>query len=209
MRREQQRKAARRSNLITVGLAVLILGIVGIAVVMQSGGEAPPAPEGVAAADAGCDPIEEPEEEGNKHVSPSEQVDYENSPPTSGDHWPTDFLVDPAFYPEPVEEEGLVHNMEHGHVVVWYKPDAPGDTESELEDFTTAANHEDALPGGAIPPIITVPYDDIEESKSYVLTAWNATQSCARYSLDAINNFRERFQGRGPENAGIPPFENE
>lgn len=209
MRREQQRKAARRSNLITVALAVLILGIVGVAVVMQSGGDAPPAPEGVSAADAGCDPIEEPEEAGNEHVDPSEQVDYETSPPTSGDHWPTEFLVDPAFYPETVEEEGLVHNMEHGHVVVWYKPDASGDTVSELEEFTKAANHEDALPGGAIPPIITVPYDDIEESKSYVLTAWNATQSCARYSLAAINNFRERFQGRGPENAGIPPFENE
>ena len=99
--------------------------------------------------------------------------------------------------------------MEHGHVVIWYKPDAPGDTVTKLEEYTKAVDHEDALPGGAIPPLITVPYDDIEESKSYVLTAWNGTQACSRYSPDAIDNFRERFQGRGPENAGIPPFNNE
>ena len=210
MRREQQRKATRRSNMITVALAVLILGIVAVAVVLQGGGgEAPDPPEGVAAADAGCDPIEEPEEQGNEHVDPGQQVEYEDSPPTSGDHWPTEFLVDPAFYPDTVDEEGLVHNMEHGHVIIWYRPDAPGDTVTNLEEFTKAANHEDAIRSGAIPPVIAVPYEDIEESKSYVLTAWTATQSCARYSPQAIDNFRERFQGRGPENAGIPPFTNE
>jgi hypothetical protein len=209
MRREQQRKAARRSNLITVGLAVLILGIVAVAVVMQSGGGTVDAPEGVPAADAGCDPIEEPEEAGNQHVDPSQQVEYETSPPTSGDHWPTELLTDPAFYPDTVEEESLVHNMEHGHVVIWYRPDAPGDTVSLLEELTEAANDDDAIPGGAVPPLITVPYDDIEDPKSYVMTAWTASQACASYSLEAINKFRERFQGRGPENAGIPPFRNE
>lgn len=210
MRREQQRKAARRSNLITIGLAVLILGIVTVAVIMQQGGgDAPEPPQGVTAADAGCDAIQEHPEEGNKHVDPSTDVDYETSPPTSGNHWPTEFLVDPAFYPGAVDEEALVHNLEHGHIVIWYRPDAGGNTITDLEQFTNAVDDDDALPGGAVPPVITVPYDDIPESKSYVITAWTASQACARYSLQAIDDFREKYQGRGPENAGIPTFDGE
>ena len=198
MKRDQQRRAARRSNLITVGIAVVIIAAVSSFIISErSGSDAPPAPEGVAASEAGCDEIEEHEIEGSNHVDPK-TVDYQTSPPTSGDHW--ERPGDAGFYPEEVPAEVLVHNLEHGQIVIWYSLDAPQPTINDLEKLTESANHPDAAGGGA-PPLLVVPYDDVPEGKSYVLSAWGASQSCARYSLEAVNEFRTRYQGRGPEQA--------
>ena len=208
MRREQQRKATRRSNYITIGIAlgIVALVVVGVMSFRQSEDEAPPAPEGVAESAAGCEEVEEHEEEGREHVPAGTEVEYNTSPPTSGNHWPTENIADPGFYPQVVDEESLVHNMEHGQLIIWYRPDAPQETIDDIESFTNSANDSDALPSGAVPPIISVPYDDVDDDKAYVLTAWGASQACARYSLAAINEFRERFQGRGPETVA-PTFQ--
>jgi hypothetical protein len=202
MRRDQQRKAARRSNLITVGIAVVIIAAVTFFIIneRESDSETTAAPEGVALADAGCDPVEETEEAGNEHVDGGTDVQYETSPPTSGDHWPPELVSDPGFFPDEVPEESLVHNLEHGQIVIWYDPDASTELTDELEQFTDSQNDLDALPAGAsLAPIITAPYDDIPEGKSYVLTAWTQSQACSDYSLEAINDFRAKFQGRSPE----------
>lgn len=200
MKRDQQRKAARRSNLITVGIAVVIIGAVAAFIVFEreSATDAPEAPAGATAEEAGCDTIEELEEEGNEHVPAGQTVEYETSPPTSGDHWPPENVAEPGFYPDAVPSESLVHNMEHGQIVIWYDADANQETRDNLEQFADAANDPDS-PGSGGGPIIAVPYDDVPEGKTLVMTAWTKSQACARYSLEAINDFRVEFQGRGPE----------
>ncbi len=202
MRRDQQRAATRRSNMITLAIALVIIAAVAFFVINErsTDNKSVAAPEGVAAADAGCDPAEEHEEEGNEHVDPNAEVEYETSPPTSGDHWPPELVSDAGFYPSEVPEESLVHNLEHGQIVIWYDSAASSDLREDLEAFTESQNDLDALPAGATTaPIITVPYDDIPEGKTYVMTAWTQSQACSSYSLDAINEFREKFQGRSPE----------
>jgi hypothetical protein len=211
MRRDQQRKAARRSNMITIGIAVVIIAAVTVFIINERSAEteAAAAPEGVPADEAGCDPVEEHEEEGNQHVDPNQEVQYETSPPTSGDHWPPELVADADFYPDTVPEESLVHNLEHGQIVIWYDADASTEVTDNLEEFTDSQNDPDALPAGATtPPIVSVPYDDVPEGKSYVMTAWTQSQACSSYSLEAINEFRERFQGRSPEPIA-PTFEDE
>lgn len=188
--------------MITIGIAVVIIAAVTFFIFneRQSETQAAAAPEGVPAGEAGCDPVEEHEEEGNKHVAGGTEVQYEASPPTSGDHWPPELVTDAGFYPDAVPEESLVHNLEHGQVVIWYDPAATSDVKDNLEKFTDTQNDPDALPAGATtPPIITVPYNGIPEGKTYVMTAWTRSQACSSYSLEAINAFRERFQGRSPE----------
>lgn len=200
MRREQQRKATRRSNIITIGIAVVIVGAVTAFIITERSGdsEAPPAPEGVAASEAGCDEIENHEEEGNQHVPAGTQVEYGTSPPTSGDHFETP--ADAGFYPEPIDEESLVHNLEHGQIVIWYDPDSTQQVKDDLQALANSANDPDALPAAQpTGPILAVPYDDVPQGKSYVLTAWTYSQACSSYSLDAINAFREKHQGRSPE----------
>jgi Protein of unknown function (DUF3105) len=207
MRREQQRKAARRSNLITIGIAVLIIGTVTFFVISERAQDedVPEAPAGSAAQEAGCDEIAEHEEEGSDHVPDNTDVEYETSPPTSGSHWQTP--ADPSFYPTEVPEETLVHNLEHGQIVIWYRPDAAQRTIDDIEGLIESANDPDqpSLQGGAPGPLLAAPYSDIDQSKSFVMTAWGASQACARYSLEVINDFRTKYQGRGPEQIA-PPF---
>jgi hypothetical protein len=197
MKRDQQRKAARRSNVITIGIAVVIITFVALVVMNvreDNGGDAPPAPEGVSAAKAGCDEIQEFPEEGRDHVTG--EVDYKTSPPTSGDHAETP--ADAGFYPDPIPKETVVHNLEHGQIVIWYDPNAPQELIDSLEKLADNAN-DPANAGGGAAPILAVPYDDMPAGKTYVMTAWQNSQACEAYSLEAINAFRTKFQGRGPE----------
>jgi hypothetical protein len=207
MRKERQRKAARRSNLITITIVLVIAALVvaGVFVFREEGESVPEAPEGVSAAEANCAEVEEPEIEGQQHVETSETVEYETSPPTSGNHWPPGQEADAGFYSDPVASESLVHNMEHGQIVLWYSPDAPQETRDDIEAMVENANDPDNPDiGGGAQPMIAVPYDDVPDGMNYVLTAWGASQACESYSLAAINDFRTTFQGRGPEQVTAP-----
>lgn len=209
MRREQQRKATRRSNMITIGIALLITAAVAAFVISERSedGDAPASPEGVPAAEAGCDDAETHEEEGSNHVPAGTEVDYETSPPTSGDHWETP--ADPGFYPDEVPDESLVHNLEHGQVVIWYDPDASAQAKENLQGLANSANDPDALPANRqTGPILATPYDDVPQGKTLVLTAWTHSQACSAYSLEAINEFRAEYQGKSPEPIA-PTFEPE
>lgn len=210
MRRERQRKAARRSNLITIGIAfVIVAGVTAIIVTQRTGegdSEVPAAPAGAAASAAGCDGIQEHEIEGRDHVDEGTDVDYKTIPPTSGNHWPPGAQADAGFYTDTVEDERLVHNMEHGQIVIWYSPDAGKETIDGIKGLVESADDAD-IPeneGGARSPLIAVPYDQVPDDKSYAITAWGASQACSKYSEDAINAFREKYQGRAPEPVALP-----
>lgn len=56
---------------------------------------------------------------GNDHIPVGSRVDYNSNPPTSGDHWP-----EPAAwgaYREPLPDELVVHNLEHGGTWLSYR----------------------------------------------------------------------------------------
>jgi hypothetical protein len=192
-RREAARRASRRSNLVTVAVGVVVALVV--AAFIYQDRRAEEAPVGVSSAAANCSPVETHPEEGQDHVPDGTSVDYATTPPTSGNHYQDP--ADPGFFASPVPEETLVHNLEHGQIVIWYRPDAP---ESTLDDLGGIVDQQ---------PVATlaVPYDAVEDPYTFTLTAWGASMSCEAVSQDAIDRFRARFQGRGPEQVGIPPFE--
>lgn len=62
--------------------------------------------------------IDVPEMDGI-HVEVGESHDpYNSDPPSSGPHY--EEWVDAGLYDEVVEDEYLVHNLEHGYVIIWY-----------------------------------------------------------------------------------------
>lgn len=199
-RRRQQRAQARKRNLVTLGIAAVVVALVVAGVVAQrSAEEGPSELIGVSAASAGCTPIEEHEDEGNQHVDVGTDVSYGTVPPTSGNHYGE--AAGAGFYPDAVEEERLVHNLEHGQIVIWYRPDAP---ESALDELEQILDRGEVEGSGAV---IAAPYEGLESRYTYAMSAWGASQSCARVSEAAINRFRARFQGKGPEQVGIPTFD--
>ena len=195
-RRQEQQQAARRRNLVTIGIAVVVLGLVVGSIYYQRREEDRRLENvGVPASQAGCEQIERPEEQGREHIeegAPHEP--YSSSPPTSGPHYATPAQVD--FYSSALPPEQLVHNLEHGQIVIWYRPDAPQDTIDAIEALVEQE------------PAATVAsqYEDIEQPYTFALTGWGGLQRCTRVSQEVVDDFRREFQGKGPE-ALTPPFE--
>ena len=203
-RRAQQKQAARRSNLVTAGIAVLVIGVVAALIINDRTASSTPVPDGVAASEAGCGEVGEFEEVSREHIEVgAEHEDYNSSPPTSGPHY--ELPADGGFYPSPLPPEQLVHNLEHGQIVIWYRPDASEATVEGLQALVESANQR-ARDSGTLEPLVASPYDDIEGDSDYVVTAWTHSQSCLDYSRAAIDAFRRDFQGRGPEQVGVAPL---
>jgi hypothetical protein len=191
-RQQAQRRAQRRGNLTTAAIALAVVAVVVFLILRDR--VASDAPVGGSAAAAGCAPIETHPIEGRDHVDPGTAVDYETIPPTSGPHYPTP--ADPGFYSAPVPEPTLVHNLEHGQIVIWYRPEAPAETREQIERLVEQE------------PVATLaaPYDNLPEPYDLALGAWGASQVCEGVSQEVVDGFRARFQGRGPENVGVPRF---
>ena len=150
--------------------------------------------ENVAAVDAGCTPVETFPGLGRSHIRPDAvHLGYNSDPPTSGPHHPAP--AQPGFYTKPVAPETLVHNLEHGQVVIWFHPEADGLLKDQIE----------VLVGQQPSATVAVPYERAP-SQGFVMTAWRHSQTCRLASQEAVDDFRREFQGRGPEPVA-PPFD--
>lgn len=113
-------------------------------------------------------------------------IEYDRSPPNSGPHAPNWVRVgDRRFAPgdaPPVEQ--VVHNLEHGYVVVWYNPTAPD-----------LALLDEALAAADTRKLFAMPWAEGGMSARYMLTAWGHEQPCNGVSGEAIADFIKAYGG--------------
>jgi hypothetical protein len=217
LRREREAAAAaerrRLFGLVAAGVLVSALVIVGIVLLVSGGGEGDdegPAkgggtkqpskfPDGSvppkkdlkledAARLAGCK-LENPKNEGAEHVDT--KVTYKSNPPTSGNHNPIP-ADDGAYYDDPPPKENLVHALEHGRIIVQFKPNAPDSLKGNLH----ALFEEDDSHMILTPNETNMPYE-------VAATAWDHLIGCPRMNdqvYDAIRAFKFRWRDKGPEN---------
>ena len=55
---------------------------------------------------------------GAEHIPVGETANHSTTPPASGPHWPA--TAECGIHDEELPDELIVHNMEHGHVVISY-----------------------------------------------------------------------------------------
>ena len=67
----------------------------------------------------------------NEHTDGN--VDYEQTPPTGGEHNPV--WQNEGFYDAPVRDENAVHTLEHGAVWITYDPDLPQDQKDQIREL--------------------------------------------------------------------------
>jgi hypothetical protein len=180
---KKKQKAKRRKRiLIAAAVAVALAG--GIAFAMQRSA-ADKAAAAQAAKAAGCGPVLTLKNQGREHLGPNATYNnYNSNPPTSGPHNPS-----PApwgSYPDPVEKERLVHNLEHGGIVIYHK-DLPDAQVDRLESFVDS--YRDA--------VISVPDDSIDSP--LVITSWTRMRKCERFSEKAVQGYIDEWCGKGPE----------
>jgi hypothetical protein len=215
LERERQAKSAeRRKRLVGYGVGgVLAVAALAAIVVVLVGGDgsggggseseqaASAYPEGgtVPAAEvtnlqdavdgASCQ-LEESESEGNEHVEPPTDVQYQANPANSGDHYPVDWTED-GVYTEQPELERLVHAHEHGRIVVQFDPAVSEDVKADL----LALYEEDPYHMILTPNATDMPYQ-------VAATTWTRTLGCEEMGpqvFDAIRAFRDEFRDEGPE----------
>ena len=123
------------------------------------------------------------------HVPEGQRVEYQDAPPSSGQHWPTPARC--GFYRESLPDERVVHNMEHGNVVVSYNFTNPAQTTELREALDDLFMFEEWG--------VARPYDRIPDGQ-VALTAWGRVHTMTGVNPEEINLFFKAFAGiLGPE----------
>lgn len=126
---------------------------------------------------------------GQQHVEVGTSVTYNSNPPTSGPHYP--YPAAWGIYKDPPADEFLVHNLEHGGVIISYNPKKIKD--QELTQLHQQARSLSYFNGR----IILTPRQNLDTA--IALTAWNYLQKLDRYNSTAVKVFYDTHIVRGPE----------
>lgn len=129
---------------------------------------------------------------------------YSSLPATSGPHWDPSGIAQWGVYAAPQEESQLVHNLEHGGVVIWYDPERL-DAES-IRALTDYVNAQTASGVSGRYKFILTPWGGSDPLPSPVVaTAWRYLLKLDSADTDAISEFARQRYGRSPEPNGGPP----
>jgi uncharacterized protein DUF3105 len=180
----QKQKAKRRKRMMLAGvLAVALLGAT-VYGIQKSRGQA--AASKKAAEAAGCGPVLELENQGRNHIPLSEPfTNYNSNPPTSGPHY-LERVANWGSYQEETPQTTLVHNLEHGGIVIHYK----GQSEEQISEID---GFVDSYQDG----VISNPNEKID--KPIVIASWTHMQKCERFSPDAVAGYIREHCNKGPE----------
>jgi len=222
-REKAEAAAAQRKRLLQIGAGVAIAAaiVVGIIVMTSGGKDDKPNPNPTAAVPipdrkitdledaakaANCQ-LTNPPIEGSNHVTT--KVKYKTNPPTSGDHVPPQEVASDGNYTEGVapEPERYVHSLEHGRIVIHYKPTLPKRQVGQLLTLFGENSDTDfglASVGGGFTLLLK---NNTQMPDDVAATAWGHLLACKTMNdktFDAIRAFRQRYVLQGPEKVTEP-----
>jgi Protein of unknown function (DUF3105) len=153
---------------------------------------------GPAARAAGCE-VRSAEGSGSQtHTTTlEERVEYETNPPTTGRH----FQVpgEDGIYGEAPQDEVLVHNLEHGRVIFWVRPNLPQQQRANIRALVEDDPYQ----------MVLVPRRDMPYAVA--ASAWNGEpepdgtgrlllcDEVTDETFDALASFRDEHRSQGPE----------
>jgi hypothetical protein len=153
-------------------------------------------------------------DDGNQHVAvgttcrsaeaPCGPDPYSSLPATSGPHWDPSGLAAWGAYSTPQNESQVLHNLEHGGIVIWYDPDRLDDAQvAELTDFVEG-QVASGLSGRF--KFILTPWGGTEDLGAAVaVTAWRHLLKLDEFDMDAIRAFADaNYLRYAPEPNGGP-----
>lgn len=147
-----------------------------------------------------------PKGQGTHVNSLTAKLPWNTDPPSNGQHYPEWAVW--GFYTQPINPRYVVHNQEHGGVILWWGSQVPQSTVSQLKAFY------DEKPTGSF----GTPYPTL--GSKVAITAWTGDPTeyqqngyygqghigiCPSYTpatKTAFEKFRDAYRGKGPE--GIP-----
>lgn len=136
--------------------------------------------------------------------TPEAKPDYNSDPPSSGPHYAQ--WAPWQWYDDPVRQTILVHNLEHGGVVIQYGSEVSESDVQELQSF-----YQDDPNGLVVAPLPRLgnkfaltawnapPYDRTEEDVAEVDAGNGYVMTCTRFDRGAFEEFRDERRGKGGE----------
>ncbi|HSO54880.1 MAG TPA: DUF3105 domain-containing protein [Actinomycetes bacterium] len=197
--RRLEEKRRRQRTLLWSAVAVFsLLALVALIVFMgrdePQAENQPVAAEALAAGreQAGSEGVKTFPMAGQDHIDPGEQPDnWNSSPPTSGDHLATP--LPPGVYNTDQDMRALVHNQEHGYVVILYKG-LPPDQVDQLRQFVEARDGS---------KLVLAPWSALE-SNGVALTAWQNLETLQRVNMDVVQAFVNDYMVPGATKSTAP-----
>jgi len=197
--RSSTRRKLRRWALIGASATIGILVIAGLALSSYNqGGISPTSGGNREYTDGVGTPVDIMSSTDHRDVGESISS-YSTTPPTSGPHWGSPEWADCGIHEAGVPDERIVHNMEHGHVVISYN----------LPNEDDAARMAEVAKG--LPDLdawgVVRPYSKIEEG-TVAMTAWGLMDTLEEVAAERIRSFyteyaRNRFS---EETAQVGPI---
>lgn len=127
---------------------------------------------------------------GQGHLDPGgKYTKYNSTPPTSGPHDPT--AAPCGVTTEPISNEVQVHNLEHGVIMVQYRPGLETAQVSRLE----------ALGRSYSSHVIVAPYPGLRTAVA--ATAWTRLMTLDDADTGKLRRFIDLYRQKGPER-GVP-----
>ncbi|MBI2596100.1 DUF3105 domain-containing protein [Candidatus Daviesbacteria bacterium] len=127
---------------------------------------------------------------GRNHVPDGTQLQYNSNPPTSGPHYARS--QPGGIYDQPVPDGNLIHGMEHGAVILWYKLDIPATESAQLKSIFNSV---------PVSKKIMIPRDNL--NVPVALTSWGRLLKLQTIDEGQIKAFMETNEDRGPEKAPL------
>lgn len=122
---------------------------------------------------------------------------YNSDPPTSGPHASP---VEAGFYAEAIPDENLVHNLEHGYVVIWYNCAGPEsiaceELQRQIQDVMAEAGGA-GIVGGAS-KLIAVPRATLD--MQVAAASWGRMLKEVTLDKTELLTFIKEFRNKAPE----------
>ena len=128
---------------------------------------------------------------------------YSSLPATSGPHWDPSGIANWGVYSTPQPETQLIHNLEHGGIVIWYDPDALDTAGIDALSQYVTRQTQSGVSGRY--KFILSPWGGEDPLPSpIVVTAWRWALEMDAVDTGAIDAFVGEHYGIAPEPGGGP-----
>ncbi len=128
---------------------------------------------------------------------------YSSLPATSGPHWDPSGIANWGVYTTPQPETQLIHNLEHGGIVIWYDPEAL--TVESIDALTGYVQNQNASGLSGRYKFILSPWGASEPLPAPVVaTAWRWSLELETADIDAIDEFARAHYGSRRSRTAVP-----
>ena len=128
---------------------------------------------------------------------------YSSLPATSGPHWDPSGIANWGVYSTPQPETQLIHNLEHGGIVIWYDADAlEAEGIDALSQYVTRQTQSGV--SGRYKFILSPWGGEDPLPSPIVVTAWRWALEMEEVDTAAIDAFAGEHYGIAPEPNGGP-----